>query len=59
MRDRDDWINEHYDWTTDSFDEEIPEEYKLDDSDWDDDTPSDKWTERRMEDWTIELFISK
>ena len=50
MRDRDDWINEHYDWTTDSFDEEIPQEYKLDDSDWDDDTPSDKWTERRMED---------
>lgn len=34
----------------DSFDEEVPEEYKLDDSDWDDDTPSDKWIERRMED---------
>lgn len=43
---RDEWIDEHYDPTTDGFDEEMPEEYKIDPDDWDDDTPSDTWHER-------------
>ena len=36
----------HYDPTTDDFDEPMPEEYRFDDEEWDEDTDSDTWIER-------------
>ena len=43
---RDEWIDEHYDPTTDDFDEPMPEEYRCDDEEWDEDIDSDTWIER-------------
>ena len=43
---RDEWIEKHYDYTTDDFDEPMPEEYRFDDEEWDEDTDSDTWIER-------------